>query len=66
MNAVIRNGVLMIRVGGGFMTISEFVDKHAEKELNSLKIRVKKEKKQLDEVVTELVKKFKEKKFANA
>ena len=63
---MIRNGVLMIRVGGGFMTISEFVDKHAEKELNSLKIRVKKEKKQLDEVVTELVKKFKEKKFANA
>ena len=27
-SAQIINGVLMIRVGGGFMSIEEFVDKH--------------------------------------
>jgi hypothetical protein len=40
---VIRNGVLMIRVGGGYMTIQEYVDKHAAKEVSSMKVRMKKE-----------------------
>ena len=29
----IINGVLMVRVGGGFMGVEEFVDKHSQKEI---------------------------------
>jgi len=41
------------------------VDKHAEKEMASLKIRVKKEKKDYETVVGDLAKRFKEKKFTS-
>jgi hypothetical protein len=47
-HAEIRNGVLMVRVGGGFMKIEEFIDKHAEKEIVGLRIRMKKQNKNLD------------------
>lgn len=41
----------MIRVGGGFMSIDEFVDRHAEKECNNFKIRMKKDKKEAAEII---------------
>lgn len=63
--AQIINGALMIRVGGGYMTIEEFVDKHVEKEITNLKVRMKKEKKDVNEVVRELTKKYKYKHFTS-
>ena len=62
-NVVIRNGVLMVRVGGGFMSIQEFVDKHSEKEMQSLKIKVKKEGKDYETIVKDMAKMFNSKKF---
>jgi hypothetical protein len=40
----------MVRVGGGFMTIEEFIDKHSTKEIMNLKLRMVKEKKTLPRV----------------
>jgi hypothetical protein len=48
--AQIINGILMVRVGGGFMTIEEFIDKHSTKEIMNLKLRMAKEKKTLPRV----------------
>lgn len=63
--AQIINGALMIRVGGGYMTIEEFVDKHVEKEITNLKVRMKREKKDVNEVVRDLTKKYKYKHFTS-
>ncbi len=62
-SAQIINGVLMVRVGGGFMSIEEFVDKHMNKEILSLKLKMAKERKKLPKVTQELVEKHKLKKF---
>lgn len=59
------NGALSIRVGGGFMNIEEFVAKHAERECNHLKSKMKKEKKNVAQVVEEMVKKYKYKQFTS-
>jgi len=50
-------------VGGGFMSLQEFVDNHSEKEMQSLKIKVKKENKDYETIVKDLAKKFTTKKF---
>ena len=62
-SAQIINGVLMIRVGGGFMGIEEFVDKHSKKEILSLKLLMAKERKKLPKITQELLEKHKIKKF---
>ena len=49
-SAQIINGVLMVRVGGGFMNIEEFVEKHSTKEILSLKLKMNKERKKLPKV----------------
>lgn len=53
----------MVRVGGGFMTIEEFVDKHSNKEILNLKLKMTKERKKLPKITKELLDKFKTKKF---
>ena len=40
----------MIRVGGGFMGIEEFVDKHSQKEILALKLKMAKERKKLPKI----------------
>jgi hypothetical protein len=49
-SAQIINGVLMVRVGGGFMSIEEFVEKHQNKEILQLKLKMTKERKKLAKV----------------
>lgn len=62
-HAQIINGVLMVRVGGGFMTMEEFVDKHSNKEIIHLRQRMAKEKKKLPKIINELLEKHKVKNF---
>lgn len=53
----------MVRVGGGFMTIEEFLEKHSAKEIINLRLRMAKERKKLHKVTKELLEKHKIKKF---
>lgn len=62
-NASIINGILMVRVGGGFMQMEEFVDKHSNKEILILKQKMIREKKKLPKIISELLDKAKVKKF---
>ena len=62
-SAQIINGILMVRVGGGFMTMEEFLEKHTEKEIFALKLKMAKEKKKLPKITQELLEKHKIKKF---
>lgn len=62
-SAHIINGVLMFRVGGGFMDIDEFVHKHSQKEILLLKLKMTKERKKLKRITHELLEKHKVKKF---
>ena len=56
-HASIINGVLMVRVGGGFMTMEQFVEKYSGKEIVHLRSRMAKEKKKLPKIINELLKK---------
>ena len=40
----------MVRVGGGFMNIEEFVGKHSSKEILSLRLKMVKDRKKLPKV----------------
>ena len=62
-NAKIVNGKLMVRVGGGFMIIDEFVELHSEKEIFKLRVKMAKEKKKLPKIINELIEKHRVKKF---
>ena len=62
-SAQIINGVLMVRVGGGFMNIEEFIEKHTGKEILNLRLKMTKERKKLPKVTQELLDKHKIKKF---
>lgn len=62
-NAQIINGILMVRVGGGFMTMLDFVEKHSYKEMLSLRVKMAKEKKKANKIIDELLEKYKIKKF---
>lgn len=42
-SAKIVNGNLIVRVGGGYMPIDEFIQKHAETEINKLMLKYEKE-----------------------
>jgi hypothetical protein len=42
-SAKIVNGNLIVRVGGGFMSIDEFIQKHAENEIKKLMLQYEKE-----------------------
>lgn len=55
--------MLMVRVGGGFMAMEEFVDKHSNIEIKHLTSRMAKEKKKLPKIVHELLEKHKVKNF---
>lgn len=46
-NAQIINGKLMVRVGGGFMSMEEFVEKYSNKEILQIRVKMAKEKKKL-------------------
>jgi len=61
--AVLKDGRLLIRVGGGFMSLEEYFDKNADKEQEKLKTLMAKEKKKLDEVVKMMLKRYKKKRF---
>ena len=50
-NAMIINGMLKVRVGGGFMTMEEFVDKHSETEICKLRNKMASEKMKLNKVI---------------
>lgn len=62
-SAQIINGVLMVRVGGGFMSMEEFLGKHMGKEILNLRLRMTKERKKLFKITQELLDKHKIKKF---
>ncbi|CDW74767.1 gas2 domain containing protein [Stylonychia lemnae] len=62
-HAQIINGILMVRVGGGFMTMEQFVDKHSTKEIFQLRVRMAKDKKKINKIITEIADKYKIKKF---
>jgi Growth-Arrest-Specific Protein 2 Domain len=62
-NAIIINGVLMVRVGGGFMSMTDFVEKHSPKEILQIKVKMAKEKKKLQKVIQEAIDKHKVKRF---
>ena len=62
-SAQIINGILMVRVGGGFMNIEEFVEIHSDKEIMKLRVKMAKEKKKLNKIIKELVDKYRVKKF---
>ena len=62
-SAQIVNGTLMVRVGGGFLSIQEFVSRHQEKEIDKLKTQMAKEYKQIDEVIKDLIAMYRKSKF---
>jgi len=41
----------MVRVGGGYMSIEEFVEKYTHKEILNIKVKMAKEKKKLARVI---------------
>lgn len=53
----------MVRVGGGFMSIEQFVEKHSSIEIFKLKATMAKDKKKLPKLINELIEKFRIKKF---
>lgn len=53
----------MVRVGGGFLNIQEFVSRHQDKEIDKLKTQMAKEFKQIDEVIKNLIAMYKKSKF---
>jgi hypothetical protein len=53
----------MVRVGGGYMTIEEFVEKNTNKEILNIKVKMAKERKKLNKLIQETMQKYKTKKF---
>ena len=53
----------MVRVGGGFMELEEYVEKHSPKEIQKLRIKMANEKKKLPKIISELIEKHSFKKF---
>eukprot|EP00347_Sterkiella_histriomuscorum_P013427 403364747 len=62
-NAQIINGVLMVRVGGGFMELAEYVEKHSAKEIFKLRTMMSRDRVKLKKITDELIEKYKIKKF---
>ena len=52
--ASVLHGSLMVRVGGGFMTIDEFVQAHQDKEISKLKQMIAKERKKPMKIMKEI------------
>lgn len=65
LSARILNGELQVRVGGGYMTIKEFVDKHSELETQRLKLKMSKSNQTLEQVFNHLLSQNKNKKIFN-
>lgn len=53
----------MVRVGGGFMELGGYVDKHSAKEIFKLRIKMTNEKKKLPKIINEFIEKYSVKKF---
>ena len=53
----------MVRVGGGFMEMDQYIEKHSGKEIFKLRMRMANEKKKLHKITKELIEKYKIKKF---
>ena len=53
----------MVRVGGGFMELEEYVNKHSAKEIFKLRNMMAKDKIKLPKITAELIEKCKMKKF---
>lgn len=62
-NIQIINGQLMVRVGGGFMELENYIDKNSSKEIFKLRVKMANEKKKMDKLIKELIEKNKIKKF---
>jgi hypothetical protein len=52
--ASVMHGALTVRVGGGFMSIDEFVETHQEKEIAKLKQMIAREKKKPLSIMKEI------------
>jgi len=61
--AEVRNGKLLVRVGGGFMTLDEFFRKFEKSEQEKLKVQMAREGKKLEDVVDGLLRRFREQRF---
>lgn len=61
-HAKIINGKLMVRVGGGYMTIEEFVEKHQVNEIDKLKKQMVKQNVPLKKIIVTMLNKYREKK----
>lgn len=53
----------MVRVGGGFMELGEYVEKHSQKEIFKLRTMMAKDRVKLKKITDELIEKYKVKKF---
>lgn len=53
----------MVRVGGGFMELGEYVDKHSSKEIFKLRTMMARDRVKLKKITDELIEKYKIKKF---
>lgn len=53
----------MVRVGGGFMELEKYVEKHSGKEIFKLRARMANEKIKLPKIIAELIEKNSVKKF---
>jgi len=53
----------MIRVGGGFMSISEFCQLNADKEVEKLKTLMARDKKKIEGVIADMLTKYKSARF---
>ena len=53
----------MVRVGGGFMELEEYVEKHSTKEIFKLRTIMTRDRVKLKQVTSELIEKYKVKKF---
>ena len=62
-SAQIINKKLMIRVGGGFMSISEFCQLNADKEVEKLKTLMARDKKKIEGVIADMLTKYKSARF---
>ena len=62
-NIQIINGQLMVRVGGGFMDLEAYIEKHSSKEIFKFRVKMAQEKKKMDKLIKELIEKNTIKKF---
>ena len=55
---VIKNSTCMVRVGGGFERLEEYIAKHHDEEMEKIKRLMKNQNKSYSEIVTDLLVKY--------